>query len=186
LGARAGARALPGGQVEGDLAGGGDEQHGQGESGQTDEEAVEAYGALSVPGGGAHPVGEVDDHERQQQQPQGAGAVARGEVAPDVGLRDRFAPMVRRAGLGVGVVDAPEDGRRVVAGDPDRAGVVQHTFGGGASDAVHEEFEGGSVGRGMAGVRLLFRRSGALPFQMCWSLRIFRVFRRTIHCSAPP
>ncbi|GHD86149.1 hypothetical protein GCM10010508_13080 [Streptomyces naganishii JCM 4654] len=42
---RARARALPGGQVEGDLAGGGDEQHGEGEAGQPYEQPVQAHGA---------------------------------------------------------------------------------------------------------------------------------------------
>ncbi|CAM5647528.1 hypothetical protein SGLAM104S_01793 [Streptomyces glaucescens] len=65
FGAGGGARALPGGEVEGDLAGGGDQEHRQGESGEPYEQAVEADGAGAAVGGGAHPVGEVDHHERQ-------------------------------------------------------------------------------------------------------------------------
>lgn len=126
LGARTRARALPGGQVEGDLAGGGDQEHGEGESGQADEQAVQADRALAASGGGAHPVREVDHHEGQQQQPQGAGAVAGGEVAPHVGLGHRLAAVGVWTLLGIGVRDAPVDGRRVVAGDTDCPGVVEH------------------------------------------------------------
>ncbi len=58
-------RALPGHQVEGDLAGGGDQQHRQGEGGEAHQEPVEADGVSAAVGAGAHPVGEVDHHEGQ-------------------------------------------------------------------------------------------------------------------------
>ncbi len=81
------ARALPGRQVEGDLAGRRDEQHREGEPGEPHQQAVQSHGAAAAAGGGAHPVGEVDDHERQQHQPQGAGASHRARVPlPEVRL----------------------------------------------------------------------------------------------------
>ena len=42
------ARALPGGQVEGHLAGRGDQQHGQGERDEPHEQAVGAHGPLAA------------------------------------------------------------------------------------------------------------------------------------------
>ncbi len=143
-GAGGGPRALPRHQVEGDLAGGGGEEHGEGERDEPDEDAVEAHGAAAPAGGGrAHPVGEVDDHERQEQQPQGAGAVAGGEVGPDVRLGDGTVAEPVGPALGVRVVGAAVHGGRAVPGDTDGAGVVEHALRGGSADAVHEEFERG-------------------------------------------
>ncbi|GGX71377.1 hypothetical protein GCM10010510_14680 [Streptomyces anandii JCM 4720] len=167
---RARARALPGGEVEGDLAGGGDEQHGQGQAGQPDEQPVQAHGARACVGRGAHPVGEVDDHERQEQQPQGAGAVAGGEVAPHVRLGYRFGALSCGAVLGVGVGRAPEDRRRVVPGDPHGARVVEHPLGRGAADSVDQELQGG--------LRRLGRYGGLCPGR--------RALLRTFHCSLLP
>ncbi len=155
FGARARARALPGDEVEGDLAGGGDQEHRQGEAGEPQQQPVEADRADPAAGGGPHPVGDVDDHEGQEQQPQGAGAVAGGEVAPDVGLGHRPSPVVLGAGLGVGVLGAPEDGRDVVAGDPHGPGVVQHLGGRRAAHSVHQEFQGGAALPGRPGLHVL-------------------------------
>ncbi|GHC81738.1 hypothetical protein GCM10010309_58060 [Streptomyces violaceochromogenes] len=52
--------------------------------------------------------------------------------------------------LGVDVVGAPEDGRRVVAGDPYRPRIVEHLLRRGSADAVDQEFQGGP---GLAGPR---------------------------------
>jgi hypothetical protein len=141
VGAGPDAGALPGHQIQGHLAGGGHQQHGQGEGGQPDEEAVEADRAVPAGRGGAYPVGEVDHHERQQQQPQGAAAVAGGEVAPDIRLLDWPVPGVFPA-LGVrsvlGVLGAAEDGGRVVARDPDGTRVAEHLLRSGPAHPVHQ------------------------------------------------
>ncbi|GAA3490894.1 hypothetical protein GCM10018987_49770 [Streptomyces cremeus] len=148
-GAGRGARALPGGEVEGHLAGRGDEQEGEGEGDEAHQDAVEADGAGAPPGGGAHPVREVDDHEGQQEEPQRPDAVARGEVGPDVRLGDRLVPVVPGAVLGVDVLGAAEHGGGGVAGDAGGARVAEHLLGGGPADAVHQEFQGGGVGVGL-------------------------------------
>lgn len=145
------AGALPGDEVEGDLAGGGGEQHGEAEGDQACQQPVEADGGAAAGGGGAHPVSEVDHHEGQQEQPEGAGAVAAGEVGPDVRLGDGLAAVVLGALFGVGVLGAAVDGGGLVAADPDGARVVEHLGGGAAADAVDEEFEGGVLGDAAAG-----------------------------------
>ncbi len=96
-------------------------------------------------------MGEVDHHERQQQQPQGAAAVAGGEVAPDVRLPDRSAARVPAARRGLGVLGAPEDGGGVVAGDPYGARVAEHPLRRGAADPVHQQFQIGLRRRGPVG-----------------------------------
>ncbi len=178
LGARARARALPGDEVEGDLAGPGDQQHRQGQPRQPHQQPVQAYRPGPAVRRGPHPVGEVDHHERQEQQPQGAGAVAGGEVAPDVGLGHRPAPVVLGPGLGVGVLGAPEDGRDVVAGDPHGPRVVQHLGGCRAAHSVDQEFQGGAG----PPVRPVFR--------VAWSGGVLSArpgpFLRLLHCPALP
>ncbi|CAM5614799.1 hypothetical protein SGRIM128S_06706 [Streptomyces griseomycini] len=66
-----------------------------------------------------------------------------GEVAPDVGLGDGPVAAVGGPLLRVGVVGAPEHGGDVVAGDPDRARIIEHGLGGGAAHPVDQEFQGG-------------------------------------------
>lgn len=173
-GAGGGAGALPGREVEGDLAGRGGEQHGEGEGEEAHQHVVEALGAVLGWCGRAHPVGEVGDHEGQQDQPQGAGAVAGGEVGPAVRLADRLAPVVVGPLLGVRVVRAAVAGRGVVAGDQLDAGIAEHVLGRGAADPVHQQLQGElgcrrrwPVWRGVmvlcAGVRCRFRSLHSLP-----------------------
>ncbi|MEI5134915.1 hypothetical protein RB199_25350 [Streptomyces libani] len=87
-------------------------------------------------------MGEVGDHEGHQDQPQGAGAVARGEVGPAVRLADRLDAVVVGPLLGVRVLGAAVAGGGVVAGDQLDAWVTEHLLGGGASDAVHQQLQG--------------------------------------------
>ncbi|CAM5636815.1 hypothetical protein SAFG77S_08223 [Streptomyces afghaniensis] len=142
LGARAGARALPRHQIQSHLAGRRDEQHRQGQCHQPHQQPEQADRPPAPLGRGPHPVGEVDHHEGQQQQPQRARAVAGGEVPPDVGLANQAVPALGLR-LRVHVVGAAEDGRDVVAGDPHRARIVQHLLRRGAAHPVDQEFQGG-------------------------------------------
>lgn len=165
-GAGPGARALPGEEVERDLAGGRDQQQGEAEREDPYEDPVRADRARRRTGGGRGrpgPVGEVDDHEGQEQQPQGAGAVAGGEPGPAVGLDDGTAGVPLGVGLGVGVRGAAEHGGGRVPGDPNGARIVEQLVGRCAVDSVHAEFEGegawgceefeGQGMRGLGGVR---------------------------------
>lgn len=135
------ARALPGHQVEGDLADRGGQQHGQAERDEPHHHAVQPHRRGAAPRRGPHPVGEVDHHEGEQQQPQGAGAVSRGEVGPAVGLGDGSVPVAFGVLLGLDVFGTPVDGGRRVTGDPGRTGVAEHLLGSGSADAVDEQFQ---------------------------------------------
>ncbi|AJC59896.1 hypothetical protein GZL_07344 [Streptomyces sp. 769] len=137
-----GAGALPGTEVEGDLAGRGGQQDGEGEGEQPHQEVVDPLAAVVGRGVRAHPVGEVGDHERQQDQPERAGAVAGGEVGPAVRLADRLGPVVVGPLFGVRVVGAAVAGGGVVAGDPLDPRVAEHLLRGGAADAVDQQLQG--------------------------------------------
>ena len=93
------ARALPGGQVEGDLAGRGDEQHGQGQRDEPDQQrrtgAPRGCGRVAA---GRIQWARLTTMNGQQQQPQGAGAVAGGEVGPARRPRGRARPGDGRRG----------------------------------------------------------------------------------------
>lgn len=156
-GGRAGgvARALPGEEVQRDLAGRRDEQHGEAEGEDPHEEPVRTHRHPAGRGCGPGPVGEVDHHEGQEQQPQGAGPVAGGEPGPAVGLEHGPAGVTPGVCLGVGVLGAPEHGGGGVTGDPDGVRIAEQLPGGGSADSVDEEFEGqrrrarrGGSGRG--------------------------------------
>lgn len=137
------ASALPGHQIERDLAGRRGEQHGEAEGDEPDEHAVQPHRAGAALGGGPHPVGQVDHHEREQQEPERAGTVAGGEVGPAVGLFDGPVPVPLGVLLGVDVPGATVDGRRRVTGDPGDTRIVEHALGSGSADAMDEQFQRG-------------------------------------------
>ncbi len=109
-------------------------------------------------------MGEIDHHERKEQQPQSAGAVSGGEVAPHVGLGDRLAPGTGGSGAGpFDVLGAPEHRRRVVAGDPHRARIVEHLLGRRTAHPVDQKLQRGALRPARRGTFLHMFHCVALP-----------------------
>jgi hypothetical protein len=135
---RAGRGALPGGQVHGHPGDAEDQGEGEAEGEQTQdrlEQAPPPVAGRQLPR--LHEVADVDQGERQQQQPQHPQRRARGEPAPGV----RLQPVRPGRGQAVGVAAAVEPGLVVAGAAPD-VRMVQHRLGRRAAHPVHPQLDG--------------------------------------------